>query len=321
MQSRTIAQEDYRFGFNGKENDGETYGIGNALDFGARIYDSRLGRFFSVDPSTRKFPGQSPYVFAANNPITFMENGNEPIPRFTAYEKGDWFAFGGITSTDYKWNQVGKKMYEFAPFPGGFFISIINAYDDNNKQHPTYLDPKGTKTEEMKHDVGKSIAQEAPGLIWENMWKIVGDGAEVIGEVGGKISNVVGISLTAFDIIQTVSMPADYDAILVGYTFSILQSEYGVTRALGNTSTYMLANNPNKNGPDGNYSFKSADDYANTANIIYTNLAIHFSKYLDSEGKITSYSIDLMDNEFGKGGFKYEFKNSVEAQKQNHTTK
>ena len=34
---------DYRFAFNGKEQDNEVKGDGNSLDFGARIHDSRLG--------------------------------------------------------------------------------------------------------------------------------------------------------------------------------------------------------------------------------------------------------------------------------------
>ena len=34
----------YPSGFNGKENDDEIKGVGNSLDFGARMYDSRLGR-------------------------------------------------------------------------------------------------------------------------------------------------------------------------------------------------------------------------------------------------------------------------------------
>ena len=38
---------DYRYGFNGMENDNEVYGERNAIDFGARIYDSRLGRWLS----------------------------------------------------------------------------------------------------------------------------------------------------------------------------------------------------------------------------------------------------------------------------------
>mgnify|MGYP000208382786 CR=1 FL=1 len=40
----------YRFSFNGKEDDSEVSGQGNTIVFEARIYDSRLGRFFSTDP-------------------------------------------------------------------------------------------------------------------------------------------------------------------------------------------------------------------------------------------------------------------------------
>ncbi|MFY0255702.1 glucosaminidase domain-containing protein [Chitinophaga sp. 30R24] len=71
----------YRYGFNGKENDNEVKGEGNEIDFGARIYDPRVGRFLSVDPLINKFPWQSPYTFAGNNPIWMVdEDGLAPIP-------------------------------------------------------------------------------------------------------------------------------------------------------------------------------------------------------------------------------------------------
>jgi RHS repeat-associated protein len=63
----------YLFGFNGQEKDNEIKGVGNSLDFGARIYDSRLGRFLSVDPLTSKFASISAYIFAGNSPIAFID--------------------------------------------------------------------------------------------------------------------------------------------------------------------------------------------------------------------------------------------------------
>jgi RHS repeat-associated protein len=63
----------YRFHFNGKETDNEVYGEGNALDFGARTYDSRLGRWLSVDPLAAKYSDLSPYNFAGNCPILFID--------------------------------------------------------------------------------------------------------------------------------------------------------------------------------------------------------------------------------------------------------
>ena len=69
MPGRTYNNDQYRFGFNGKENDNEVKGTGNQQDYGFRIYDPRLGRFLSIDPLTAKFPMLTPYQFGSNNPI------------------------------------------------------------------------------------------------------------------------------------------------------------------------------------------------------------------------------------------------------------
>ncbi|WP_343748981.1 RHS repeat-associated core domain-containing protein [Fluviicola sp.] len=70
----------YRYGFNGMEKDDELKGEGNSYDFGARMYDSRLGRFLSIDPKSSAFPFISSYCYAANSPIVFIdENGEGPI--------------------------------------------------------------------------------------------------------------------------------------------------------------------------------------------------------------------------------------------------
>jgi RHS repeat-associated protein len=69
----------YRYGFNGKENDNEVKGEGNQQDYGMRIYDPRLGRFLSVDPLTKTFPYYSPYHYASNSPLKFSDlDGGEP---------------------------------------------------------------------------------------------------------------------------------------------------------------------------------------------------------------------------------------------------
>lgn len=63
----------YSFGFNGMERDDEVKGDGNSLDFGARIYDPRLGRFMSIDPWTAKYPWQTPYSYYRNSPISIVD--------------------------------------------------------------------------------------------------------------------------------------------------------------------------------------------------------------------------------------------------------
>ncbi|MCB9252425.1 MAG: SH3 domain-containing protein [Flavobacteriales bacterium] len=71
----------YRFGFNGKENDNETKGEGNQQDYGMRIYDTRLGKFLSVDPLMKEYPFNSTYAFAENTPIYCIDrDGLEKSP-------------------------------------------------------------------------------------------------------------------------------------------------------------------------------------------------------------------------------------------------
>lgn len=74
MPGRTYtAGSSYRYGFNGKENDNEVKGNGNHVNFSGRIYDSRIGRFLSVDPMSRSYAGESNYIFAGNSPIQFID--------------------------------------------------------------------------------------------------------------------------------------------------------------------------------------------------------------------------------------------------------
>jgi hypothetical protein len=48
-------------------------GAGNNLDFGARIYDGRLGRWMSVDPLQFEYASLSSYCFVGNNPLAFVD--------------------------------------------------------------------------------------------------------------------------------------------------------------------------------------------------------------------------------------------------------
>lgn len=63
------SSKQYRQSFNGKEKDSET----ELQDYGMRIYNSRLGRFLSVDPLTKSYPMLTPYQFASNNPIANID--------------------------------------------------------------------------------------------------------------------------------------------------------------------------------------------------------------------------------------------------------
>lgn len=77
MQERSKSYQNYRFGFNGMEQDDEFSGSGNTLDFGSRIYNPRLGRWMSMDTRFKSFPDLTPYSFVENSPINAYDPNGE----------------------------------------------------------------------------------------------------------------------------------------------------------------------------------------------------------------------------------------------------
>ena len=73
VYSNAVANEEYRFGFNGMEMDNDANGTGNSYTTDFRQYDSRLGRWLSIDPLAEMFASLSPYVAFDNNPIYYVD--------------------------------------------------------------------------------------------------------------------------------------------------------------------------------------------------------------------------------------------------------
>lgn len=73
MPAREFSIGGYRFGFNGMEKDDKIKGDGNSLDFGDRIYDSRLGKWLSLDPQWKKNDFESNYSYTSGNPILYID--------------------------------------------------------------------------------------------------------------------------------------------------------------------------------------------------------------------------------------------------------
>jgi RHS repeat-associated protein len=75
LKGRSWSTEEYRYGFNGKEKDDEFSVEDGSYDFGARMYDARLGRFMTLDCIVHAMPSTSSYAFAFNSPIVMVDYG------------------------------------------------------------------------------------------------------------------------------------------------------------------------------------------------------------------------------------------------------
>ena len=110
----------YRYFFNGQEADNEVLGEGVFQNYGFRMYDTRIGRFWGVDPLTKDYPMLTPFQFASCSPMLLVDvDGLEGIEntigytsdgvpfkyfnaRQSTYVAPKWFATPVVTTTELK---------------------------------------------------------------------------------------------------------------------------------------------------------------------------------------------------------------------------
>ena len=75
---------DGRYKFTGKERDIAINGAETGYDyFGARYYDSWLGRWMQIDPLAEKYPGWSPYNYDLNNAVNNFDPDGLEVKGYT----------------------------------------------------------------------------------------------------------------------------------------------------------------------------------------------------------------------------------------------
>jgi RHS repeat-associated protein len=141
---------DQKYTYNGKEEQDEL-GLG-WLDFGRRMYQPDIGRFMVHDRFTEKFFMLSPYQFAANNPLSFIDINGDSIVNIT--RSGQNIAIenspseeGGENFTNTITLESDVSMEDVSDYSAGIVNDAMVAIGDNS-----VVVSSGTRTPEQQAD-------------------------------------------------------------------------------------------------------------------------------------------------------------------------
>ena len=202
----------YPFGFNNKMKENELYGEGCGYDFGARMYDARIGRWWSVDPESGKYVSHSPYCFVGDMAILMVEidgrvwklyGSRHQINKFKSALSNE---FGGNVTVSI--NSQGivsltiKKGKTLEGYQKRLYDKLNTVISDENttvnmelvsgrNRKKVAIDQYEGKTKECKDDNGKADITDAMQLFDLKDAKKLSNGSEGNISLGGIIAHSV----------------------------------------------------------------------------------------------------------------------------------
>ncbi|MBE2257133.1 MAG: RHS repeat-associated core domain-containing protein, partial [Ignavibacteria bacterium] len=110
LHERVYNQGSTTYKFTGKQRDNETeYDY-----FGARYYDSRIGRWGQVEPLMNKYISFSPYCYGLTNPMVLKDPNGLPIPSFNEEDNSVYVTAEEGDNLEFLYNTLGISADDFA---------------------------------------------------------------------------------------------------------------------------------------------------------------------------------------------------------------
>ncbi|MGI8597798.1 MAG: RHS repeat-associated core domain-containing protein [Chitinophagaceae bacterium] len=311
MQGRKfITTKLYRYGYNGMEHDTEINGEDNSYTTEYRAYDSRLGRWYSVDPKISMQPWESPYSAMNNSPLWRNDPNGDIAPIIIwAIKKLGEAAIGVMTDIAV---QVAAEKY-FGNNGNGHSTwtaawnnldidqwQAIQSGSENlikNKHLSAALSAGGDMLNYYYSDKNAS---------WDGAMTRGGMGA-ISAYIGGNVSKYIGKYGVA-PVARGLSKSFGYSASMLRSAgielFSTGVSR--VTKRVGNLDRHFKKHVLEK----GSYNFKTADEFNEYGMGFFGRSGNNINEFTDAKGFV--HRIDLKTQEYGvlapEGGIQTVFK-------------